>query len=233
VRRTKEEALATRSQIIDTAERVFNESGVSRTSLADIADAAGVTRGAIYWHFKNKADLFHAMIERVALPMEDMVRAAADESAEDPLERVRAACVYVLRRTATDRQARRVLEIAFFKCELDKDIQQLVGRQMECREQGMQMLQAAFRNAIRRGQLPKGVDPRRATIGLMALIDGLLYNWLLKPDMFPLAKDAAVFVDMYLSGLQAAGPAQKTAKAPGRGEIVALSSARKRMERAS
>jgi TetR/AcrR family transcriptional regulator, acrAB operon repressor len=211
VRRTREEALATRNQIIDTAERVFNETGVSRTSLADIADSAGVTRGAIYWHFKNKADLFQAMIERVALPMEDMVRAAADDAAEDPLERVRAACIYVLRRTSTDPQVKRVLEIAFFKCEIDKDIQQLVGRQMECRAEGMEMFQKAFRNAIRRGQLPKGVDVRRATIGLMALVDGLLYNWLLKPQMFPLAKDAACFVDMYLAGLQSF----RTAKANG------------------
>ena len=70
VRRTKEEALETRDRILDTAEQVFSERGVARTSLADIADAAGVTRGAIYWHFKNKGDLFSAMLDRVALPME-------------------------------------------------------------------------------------------------------------------------------------------------------------------
>jgi TetR/AcrR family acrAB operon transcriptional repressor len=209
VRRTRQEALETRNHILDTAERVFSAKGVSRTSLANIADAAGVTRGAIYWHFRNKGDLFLAMIERVTLPMEEMVRAAADEAAEDPLERVRAACVYVLRRTAEDRRVRRVLEIAFFKCEIDKDIQQLVGRQMECRAEGMEMIQKALRNAVRRGQLSKSVDVRRVTIGLMALIDGLLYNWLLKPDMFPLAREAEVFVDMYLSGLETLRPTQK------------------------
>ncbi len=202
MRRTREEALETRNQILDTAERVFSAKGVSRTSLADVADAAGVTRGAIYWHFKNKADVFQAMIERVVLPMEDMVRAAADESAEDPLERIRAACVYVLKKTAEDRRVRRVLEIAFFKCEIDDDIKQLAGRQMDCRTEGMEMFQKALRNAIRRGQLAKTVDVRKATIGLMALIDGLLYNWLLKPDMFPLARDAESFVGMYLAGLE-------------------------------
>jgi TetR/AcrR family acrAB operon transcriptional repressor len=202
VRRTKEEAQATRSQILDTAERVFSEKGVSRTSLNDIAETAGCTRGAIYWHFKNKADLFQAMIERVALPMEEMVRAAGDETAEDPLQRVRAACVYVLRKTALDPQVRRVLEIAFFKCEIDEDIGQLVGRQMECRAEGMEMFQRAFRNAVRRGQLPRHVDARRATIALMAFIDGLLYNWLLKPELFPLAKDAEWYVDLYLAALK-------------------------------
>ena len=57
VRRTKDEALETRNRILDAAERVFGESGVSRTSLEDVASAAGVTRGAIYWHFKDKSDL--------------------------------------------------------------------------------------------------------------------------------------------------------------------------------
>jgi TetR/AcrR family acrAB operon transcriptional repressor len=212
VRRTKEEALETRNQILDTAERVFSAKGVSRTSLADIADAAGVTRGAIYWHFKNKADVFQAMIERVALPMEEMVRAAADEAAEDPLERVRAACVYVLRKTAEDRRVRRVLEIAFFKCEIDEDMRPLVGRQMECRAEGMVMFQKALRNAIRRGQLPKNVEVRRATIALMAFIDGLLYNWLLKPDMFALAREAEAFVDICLAGLGHTSPADRPAR---------------------
>ena len=69
-RRTKEDALATRHQLLDAAERVFAEKGVSRTSLNDIAQAAGASRGAIYWHFKNKADLFNAMLERITLPME-------------------------------------------------------------------------------------------------------------------------------------------------------------------
>ena len=134
--------------------------------------------------------------------MEEMVRAAGDEAAEDPLERVRAACIYVLRKTAADSQLKRVLEIAFFKCEIDDDIKQLIGRQMECRCEGMEMFQKAFRNAIRRGHLPRHVEVRKATIGLMAFIDGLLYNWLLQPDMFSLEKDAELYVDMFLAGLQ-------------------------------
>ena len=52
-RRTKEEALATRSHILDTAERLFEAHGVSRTSLHDIAQAAPDTR-AIYWHFDTR-----------------------------------------------------------------------------------------------------------------------------------------------------------------------------------
>lgn len=65
VRRTKEEAQATRNLILDTAEVVFHERGVSRRTLNDIAQAAGLTRGAIYWHFQDKADFFNAMTQRI------------------------------------------------------------------------------------------------------------------------------------------------------------------------
>jgi TetR/AcrR family transcriptional regulator, acrAB operon repressor len=202
-RRTKEEAQETRGLLLDAAERVFSERGVSRASLADIADAAGVTRGAIYWHFRNKADLFQAMIDRVVLPLEAMVHAAADDSAEDPLERVCAACVHLLRRTAEDEQARRVIGIVFFKRELDEELKSLEGRQKECRAEGMALFEKAFRNAVRRGQLPKGLDLRRATYGLMAYVDGLLYNWLLSPGEFDMGAQAEKLVRTYLSGLVA------------------------------
>jgi TetR/AcrR family acrAB operon transcriptional repressor len=45
------------------AMRLFSQQGVSSTSLAQIAQAAGVTRGAIYWHFKDKSDLFSEIWE--------------------------------------------------------------------------------------------------------------------------------------------------------------------------
>ena len=65
-RRTKVEAAQTRQEIIDAARRVFHERGVSRTSMENVAQAAGVSRGAIYWHFENKAALFYAMREQTA-----------------------------------------------------------------------------------------------------------------------------------------------------------------------
>ena len=72
-RRTKEEAQATRDLLLDTAAEVFERRGVSRTSMQDIATAAGLTRGAIYWHFRDKVDLFNAMMDRAILPFEQQI----------------------------------------------------------------------------------------------------------------------------------------------------------------
>jgi len=203
-RRTKEEAQETRNRILDTAEEVFREQGVSSTSLADIADAAGVTRGAIYWHFRNKGDLFAAMLDRVALPMEEMIRRAADASTEDPLSSLRACCVHVLRQAVDDLRCRRVFEILARKCEYVDELHSLSQRILQCRAEGLEMMEKALRNAVRRGQLSRHVNARRAAVGLHAYVDGLIYDWLLDPGYFALGREAEALVDQYLDGLRAA-----------------------------
>lgn len=62
-RRTKKEAAETRQQILDTALDVFSRKGYSRTTFVDIAEQIGLTKGAVYWHFKTKTDLLVALIE--------------------------------------------------------------------------------------------------------------------------------------------------------------------------
>lgn len=55
---TKEQAERTRENILKAGLKVFSEKGFAATRLEDIAKEAGVTRGAIYWHFQDKLELF-------------------------------------------------------------------------------------------------------------------------------------------------------------------------------
>ena len=60
-RKTKQEAEITRNAILNAAIQVLLTRGIARTHLDDIAREAGLTRGAIYWHFANKADLLNTL----------------------------------------------------------------------------------------------------------------------------------------------------------------------------
>src|SRR5277367_2582553 len=91
-RRTKIEAEQTRNAILDAAEKVFYAHGVARTSLEEIAQAAGVTRGAVYWHFKDKIELCEAMLQRVFLPQEDVLERLASSDTDTPLGDLKKAC---------------------------------------------------------------------------------------------------------------------------------------------
>lgn len=202
-RRTKEEAQETRNRLLDTAELVFQEKGVSRTSLNDIAEAAGVTRGAIYWHFKNKADLFDAMMERVKLPVEEMEGRASNSNLDDPLGHLRASALNILNRVATDPQCQRVFEIVSHRCEYVDEMAQGHERRIEGRAQCLKKIELGIRNAVSKGQLPASLNPRYAAVGLHALIDGLISNWVLDQKYFPLAKQAEKMVDTFIAGLKA------------------------------
>ena len=68
-RRTKEEAQQTRCHIMSTALNLFCSHGLAKTSLTDIARAADLTRGAIYWHFKNKDELFISLWQELCSPL--------------------------------------------------------------------------------------------------------------------------------------------------------------------
>src|SRR3569832_2795775 len=107
-RRTKQDALATRDSILDTAEQLFEQQGVSRTTLQHIAAEAGVTRGAIYWHFHDKSDLFNAMMDRADMPLEAVAQNADGSAANAPVGDVRTWLLTVLRLTARDLQLSRI-----------------------------------------------------------------------------------------------------------------------------
>jgi TetR/AcrR family acrAB operon transcriptional repressor len=173
VRRTKEEAQETRRQILEAAEQAFFERGVSRTTLADIAALAGVTRGAIYWHFSNKADLVQAMLDSLHEPLEEMARAS--ESAD---------------------------EILFHKFEFTDEMCDMRRQRQFIWLDANERIALALNNASRQGQLPADLNPHRGAICLHAYIHGILGQWLLVPDSFPLFQDAERLVDTVLDMLR-------------------------------
>jgi TetR/AcrR family acrAB operon transcriptional repressor len=203
VRRTKEDAQETRTLILDTAEQVFREKGVGHTTLAEIATAAGVTRGAIYWHFDNKAALLQAMNDRVHLPLEAMHQSLADMALTDPLAKLRESAHGVLAMVANDLRSRRVFEIFSFKCEFVGDMAEMLERQRESRRDCLRDLQENLRHAVDKGQLPEDLDIERTAIGVYALVDGLIKNWLLDPESFDLVETGDRLVANFCLGLAA------------------------------
>jgi TetR/AcrR family acrAB operon transcriptional repressor len=203
VRRTKEEAEVTRNQLLDAAETVFNEKGVARTSLAEIAQAAGLTRGAVYWHFKNKADVFHAMLERVKMPIDEMIDQLSVEQVTTPLAFLQNGAVTVLKQVATDEKTRRVFDIVRHKCELVEEMAEARDRQMESRAGCLDHIEQSIQAAIDQDFLPKNLNAHIAAIGLHALIDGLIANWTLNPNLFSLEQEADRIIGIYIKGLQA------------------------------
>jgi TetR/AcrR family acrAB operon transcriptional repressor len=201
VRRTKAEAQATRSLILDTAELVFEQRGVARTTLHQIAQAAGLTRGAIYWHFKDKADLFNAMLERARMPLEASRHACGFDGRDVTVAQMRDGFVGLLGQIVGDATMRRVFEIARHKVEYVEEMHAVRERHLAVRQQCLVDVERTFRQALQRGELSKRMSARSAAVGLHSLIDGLLQNWMLDPTDFDLVRVGTQALDAYLGSL--------------------------------
>lgn len=203
VRRTKEEAAATRDSILDAAEILFAKQGVSRTTLQHIASAAGVTRGAIYWHFVYKGALYSAMMDRATMPMDTAVKLLAERAILDPLQRLRDEMMAVLHIVVSDDQARRVFEIATLKTEFTEEVDSARQRKREAVAEWRGRMEVQFGEARAAGMLPASVDPHNASMCMWIMLDGLLRNWLFEPERFDLVALGGEAIDTFLAGFKA------------------------------
>ena len=201
VRRTKQEAQQTRNALIDAAEEVFDARGVSGASLQEVAETAGVTRGAVYWHFRDKADLFNAMMDRAILPFEQHWLVAGAHDGVDPLGRLRALLLDILRQVTTDARLQRVVAIATQKVEYVGELDAIRERRLLVCAQALQRFEALLRLAGAAGQLAPSVSPKAAARALHALVDGLIANWMLDREAFDLKRIGRSAVLQLLAGL--------------------------------
>lgn len=102
---------ASRGQVLDAAIAVFADKGIASTSIQDIADAAGLSKGAVHYHFESKEELLQRVLDRCCELVETRVRAVF-EAEGPPLDRIRNALAEMWRmRRDGDREMRVLIEL--------------------------------------------------------------------------------------------------------------------------
>ncbi|CAM4190522.1 acrEF/envCD operon transcriptional regulator [Klebsiella africana] len=209
-RKTKEEALRTRQLLIESAIQQFALRGVSNTTLSDIADAAGVTRGAVYWHFASKTELFNEMWQQQP-PLRDLIQAnSAKANDQEPLSFLRERFIAGLRYIAENPRQRALMQILYQRCEFSKDmlseseIRQRIGFNY-C------VIGEILQRCVRNNILPAETNIEVILIVLHSAFSGLIKNWLLDPQRFNLYQQAPALVDNIMAVISASriavGPA--------------------------
>lgn len=201
-RNTKEKAQETRERILDAAVDVFYDKGVSSTSLNDVAQAAGVTRGAIYWHFKNKADLFDAMCQRIHTPIQLMVDEVADEKTLDPLGQLFIMGTAIRRSIVENPDIRKVMTVIYHRCEVTDAADPILFYQRDCLMLHRESTKRILVNAIAKKQLPVDLDLRLGSILLQSTYTGMMASWLLMPESFDLIEEANILLHAAFESLR-------------------------------
>lgn len=201
-RKTKQQALVTRQHILDVALRLFSQQGVSSTSLVEIAKAAGVTRGAIYWHFKNKSDLFSEIWELSESNIGELEIEYQAKFPDDPLSVLREILVYLLEATVTEERRRLLMEIIFHKCEFVGEMVIVQQAQRSICLESYDRIEQTLMHCINSQMLPENLNTRRAAILMRSYISGIMENWLFAPQSFDLKKEARDYVVILLEMYQ-------------------------------
>ena len=201
MRRTKEEAAVPRATVLKAALSVFSVKGYAATTLDDVASAAKVTRGAIYWHFKGKADLYNTLVEEMSARGASIVQQAVAEGGTliDILRRVFISqCALI----EDDREARAVMELALFKTGLDPDLQAGRKQQVDAGHALIAGIADAMKMGVSQGILRDDTDPTDMARAFIAFENGVIQQWLTSPKSFSLKESAESFADIFIKGLQ-------------------------------
>ncbi|MCZ8654037.1 acrEF/envCD operon transcriptional regulator [Escherichia albertii] len=196
-KRTKAEALKTRQELIETAIVQFAQHGVSKTTLNDIADAANVTRGAIYWHFENETQLLNEMwLQQPSL--RELIQERLIEGLDsNPLQYLREKIIVGLQYIAEIPRQQALLQILYHKCEFNDEIlaEAVIREKMGF---NLRILREVLQACQKQGYMANHLDLDVVTIVIDGAFSGIVKNWLMNTASFDLYKQAPVLVDNVL-----------------------------------
>lgn len=199
MRRTKEEAERTRQAVLDTAEELFLANGVARTSLEMIARESGITRGAVYWHFKDKAHLVHEMLNRVRIPLDEVTQHLMAAGECDCLARLYDLCVSHMEEFVRPGRQRRVMTILLHRCEFTQDMYEYRQREDALIREFVGVVERLFDSQQER--LQTGVSSKIASLQLHGLFCGTLGNILRDQDTFEPLLDIRLIFTLYFKSI--------------------------------
>jgi TetR/AcrR family acrAB operon transcriptional repressor len=199
--KTREEAEKTRSSILDAAFHVFTRKGFVRTTLNDIAAVAGVTRGAIYWHFKDKFELFKALSE--AIEAEASIR-PEDIAVKDvrTLDHIKERALEYLSNFEKNSRYAVFYEMLLYKTEHTEDLEPVLDREREVHREIRSQLTKVFSNLKKKGHVRSDLDPAHAALSLCAFIVGLIELWLFDRSNFSLMETAPQLLTPFLESMK-------------------------------
>ena len=198
MKRTKEEAEQTRQDLLVAALTIFSRKGLEAARLEDIAEAAGVTRGAVYHHFGGKNELYLALMEEASQVGSQAIQKAIQEGGTF-LQVVRRILVYSLSLLEEDTRFRQVMALSL-------QTSQSAGRIERERQQARSLVQSIvgfFKIGIEQGEVRPDIDPPTAARALLGYQNGLSMLWLANREAFSIKDSADALAEIYVRGIAA------------------------------
>lgn len=179
VRRTKEEANETRRAILQSALDTFYEKGYSKTTFDEIARRINLTKGAVYWHFRNKPDIIAALInEHIEYHIEQMEKSLPQmKNFDDILNFFLYSADHILK----DENRRKMAFFITCQMEWSEAVIAKVLPQIKSKgEFGLTKIREALVNMYNNGEIDEDINIERLTHIIMSVWTGILDTYFSK-----------------------------------------------------
>jgi|WetSurMetagenome_2_1015567.scaffolds.fasta_scaffold251014_1 TetR/AcrR family transcriptional regulator, acrAB operon repressor len=200
MRRTQEDAELTRQSLLDAALKVFSRQGYAETRLEDIADAAKVTRGAIYHHFGSKKELFQELVQVAAQNSSRAVQQAI-QAGGTFLEIARRVLVYSVQLMEQDSQFRGVMALLMFNSGGSADLAAVREQRVTMGLEQVRQISGFFRMGLDQGAVRADLDPDVAATAFLSYQNGLVIMSLMAPGTVK-AEQAEALADVFVMGIE-------------------------------
>lgn len=202
MRRTKEEALITRENVLTAALQVFSQYGYSATTLEDVAQAAGVTRGAIYHHFGGKEELYKALVTERSAGINQLAEELMGQGGT-PREILRRFLLGLFRYAEEDDEYRALLELAVSKVEISPGLESIMEETIKGRRQLAKSFAELLRKGIEVGEFRSSLPVDDGALALVGYLNGIGLIWIQDPEAFSIYGHAEALVDVLMKGIEA------------------------------
>lgn len=201
MRRTKEEAEATRKALLTAALTVFSERGYADTRLEEIAERAGVTRGAIYHHFGSKAELFNVLMAEITERLTPIIGQSVEEGGTN-LDIFRRIIIRNLDYLEKDAEYRAAIELANIRTGVPPELEDGMRLKVEAMQDTIAEITGYFQHAIDCGEVNPEIDPQAAAIVFFSLQNAVGNMWLMLDQSFSLNDIASKMADIFIRGIK-------------------------------
>jgi TetR/AcrR family acrAB operon transcriptional repressor len=179
MKRTKENALLTKESIMESALDVFIKKGYSKTTTNDILNKIEPTKGAFYFHFKDKDDLFKQVIAKeLNFISELIVDSFIDHG--DEKKRVEQLLINIVDNFYNNRRFRKVIILTWFRVEVDIDCH-IMRDKTNFNEFFLEEVNKLLQEANKKGMLKKDVKPVETATQITAMILGMYRMYFVTP----------------------------------------------------
>lgn len=183
MRRTKEEAEKTKIALLEAAEKLFLKKGVSKTSLEEIARTAGMTRGAVYWHFKNKDHLINELMSQIFQPVEQVFQEFLTMQGS-VIQKLFGLFNNVFNALSNDEQTRNIFTILLRRCEYTDELSESEARCNNMIEGFISHCAELISEPETARHLRPDITPNLAAHMLHIVTTGVLNDWARDPKQF-------------------------------------------------